>query len=430
MMLVQGGMVMMSVVDTLVVGRVSPLAVASVGLGSNTANLVMAVVVGTAMGLEPLVAQAMGRGDAERALHWLQRSVWLALVLGTGLSCVSLALPLVFGWFEVSRDLAETSTLYILARAPGHLFCFLFSVYRSFLSAVGRTRALIAAMLWANAANLALDGVLVLGFGLGATGVGLATSFCFAVLWISTMTAVRRRYGVAFRWTAVLRPEHAPTGTDLRMLLWLGLPIGLQFLLEVGIFSWASVAMAGFGEVWLAGHQIALTLASFTFMSATGLAIAVTSRVGHHVGAGQARDARATGRLGIAAGGAFMMAGGCAFLLFRRPLATAFAPEAPEVIEAGATLLVLAAVFSLSDGVQAVAAGALRGLGDTRAVFWANMAGHWGLGLPVASMAARRWGYGPPGLWWGLIAGLSFTALFLVARFEWRCRRPLHALES
>lgn len=430
MMLVQGGMVMMSLVDTLVVGRVSPLAVASVGLGGNTANLVMALVVGTAMGLEPLVSQAMGRDDPQRALHWLQRSVWLALVAGSFLSCASLALPLLFGPFGVSGDLAETSTLYILARAPGHLFCFLFSVYRSFLSAVGRTRALISAMLWANAANLALDGVLVLGFGLGATGVGLATSTCFGVLWISTMTAVRRRYGVGFRWSAAFDPEHAPAARDLRMLLGLGLPIGLQFLLEIGIFSWASVAMASFGEAWLAGHQIALTLASFTFMSATGLAIAVTSRVGHHVGAGQGGAARTSGRLGIAAGGGFMLAGGVAFLLFRRPLAAVFAPEAPEVIEAGATLLVFAAFFSLSDGVQAVAAGALRGLGDTRAVFWANMVGHWCLGLPIAWLASRRWGYGPPGLWWGLIAGLSFTALFLVARFEWRCRRPLRALES
>ncbi|MEM1024726.1 MAG: MATE family efflux transporter [Myxococcota bacterium] len=430
MMIVQGGLVLMSVVDTLVVGRVSPLAVASVGLGSNTANLIMALVVGTAMGLEPLASQAMGRGDEARALFWLQRSVWLALVGGVALSVASLALPLAFRLFDISGDLAETSTAYIWARAPGQAFCFLFSVYRSFLSALGRTSALIWAIVWANLANLLLDGILVLGLDLGATGVGLATSACFGVLWLSTMRSVRRRHGVAFDWRLASSPEQAPTFDELRVLLRLGLPIGLQFLLEVGIFSWASAAMASFGETWLAGHQIALTMASFTFMSATGLAMATTSRVGQHVGAGRGQEAKRVGRLGITLGGGFMVVGGLSFLFFRRPIAFAFAPDAPAVVSTGAALLTLAALFSLSDGIQAVAAGALRGIGDTRAIFWANMVGHWCLGLPVAWWAAHGLGHGPPGLWWGLIAGLSFTAVFLLIRFERLARRPLQALEA
>src|SRR5688500_17171578 len=181
------------------------------------------------------------------------------------------------------------------------------------------------------------------------------------------------------------------------------MPVGLQVLAEIGVFSFVSVIAGRLGKVPVSAHQIAIGLASFTFMGALGIGGATAVRVGHAVGEG--RSTRVSGLVGIALGAIFMSACAVMFLVVRRPLVGIFT-EDPATAELAASLLGVAAAFQLFDGVQAVAAGALRGAGDVRFPFAINVAAHWLVGLPLSLYLAFWLGWGARGLWWGLMAGL------------------------
>lgn len=174
----------------------------------------------------------------------------------------------------------------------------------------------------------------------------------------------------------------------------------------------------------LASHQVAITLASMTFMVPVGIGAATSVRVGRAVGRGDAAGTRLAGLLGIGVGAAFMSGAALAFLLAPELLARLITNQAP-VIAAALPLVLVAAVFQLSDGVQAVAAGALRGAGDTRLPLVANLGGHYLIGLPLGIVCAFEWGLGAQGLWWGLSAGLTVVAAILTHRFVRLSSRPV-----
>jgi MATE family multidrug resistance protein len=194
----------------------------------------------------------------------------------------------------------------------------------------------------------------------------------------------------------------------------IGTPIGLQLLAEIGVFSLVSVLAGRLGRVVISAHQIAMGLASFTFMGALGIGGATAVRVGHAIG--ERRSPRRSGLVGIGLGGAFMSLSAMLFLVARRPLVAIFTTD-PAVIELGANLLVVAAAFQLFDGVQVVAAGALRGAADVRFSFVANVAAHWLFGLPLAVWLGFYAGFGAQGLWIGLLVGLALVASLLLWRF-------------
>jgi len=216
-------------------------------------------------------------------------------------------------------------------------------------------------------------------------------------------------------------PRPASTRADLAEILRYGLPIGGHLLAEIGIFGLATVLAAHMGTVPAAAHAIALNLASFTFSVAVGIGAATSVRVGHAIGAGDRALARRRGVLGLQIGLCAMTVFAAAFVIAARPLARLFTTEA-TVLAATIPLMQIAALFQLSDGTQAIAAGALRGVGDTRATFIGNVVGHYGIGLVVSLTLAFGVGMGAPGLWWGLSAGLTATAIFLVLRFLSRTR--------
>lgn len=416
MMIAQGGLMAMGLVDTLLVGRVSTLEMSAVGLGNSITSFLLVVSIGVAMGVEPLAAQAFGAGDSARAHGWLAQGAYLALVVSLPMALIALVVGALLETFGVEAELASRTRHYLYARLPGLFANGLYSAFRSYLSSVQQNRPVLVASLVANGVNAALDAVLLFVFGLGAVGVGLATSGCwFLMLAILARAARENAPPEAVRWSR-------PDANALRLVFRIGWPVGLQLAAESGVFSLVSMFMARMGATTLAGHQIALSLASFTFMGAVGLAVATSARVGFFVGRGE--DARAvfTGRLGIVLGGLFMGMAGLVFYLFRGPLSAAFAPHDPAAAAIGAELLAIAALFSVADGVQAVAAGALRGVADTRAAFALNMLGHWALGLPIALYLGFVRGQGPAGLWWGLTAGLVAVALGAVDSL--RTNRP------
>jgi multidrug resistance protein, MATE family len=206
-------------------------------------------------------------------------------------------------------------------------------------------------------------------------------------------------------------------------LLALGLPAALQLTLEVGVFAAATVLAGQLVPAALAAHQIALNIAGFTFMVPLGLASAGAVRVGHAVGRLDPAGAARAGWTALFLGAAFMLTAAAIFLLMPGRLIGAFTSSA-AVLDYGVALLAVAAVFQLFDGLQGVATGILRGLGDTRTPMLWNLAGHWFIGLPVAYLLAFTLGFGVIGLWWGLSLGLIICGVALVVAW-WR---RIHAL--
>jgi MATE family multidrug resistance protein len=288
----------------------------------------------------------------------------------------------------------------------------------------------VLAMLAANVVNLGLDLLLVFGGGglpgwagplravppLGAAGAALATT---VVSWLQAGMLALAAGALA----GTRRVARRPSAAELRRILRLGAPVGLHMGAEVGIFSLVGVLAARLGP-----HQIALSLASLSFCVALGIGNAGGVRVGWAVGARDRLAARRAGLVAIGAGGGFMSLSALLFLAFPEAVARLLTDD-PGVLAMAAPLLAVAAVFQVSDGVQGVGAGVLRGAGDTRFTFGANMVGHWAVGLPLALALAFEAGLGVRGLWWGLCAGLSAVAGALLWRFLRISSREIRPVE-
>lgn len=417
MMVAQGGLMTMGLVDTLLVGRVSVLDMGGVSLGNNLCAVVLVLGLGLLMGLEPLISQAHGAGETARTRSLFGQGLWLALLATLPLTLLLGAALLVLEPAGVGEQLRSVTGLYILARLPGVPFNLLYGACRAYLTSVERVRPVLAAVIVANVFNAGADALLLFVYEWGAVGVGIATSASWILMFGLLLWAARD--------AEPKRPRERPDLKAMLQISKLGLPIGLQLGVEVGIFALVGVLVARFGEVALAGHHIALTLASLSFMAGVGLAVGATTRVGMHVGAGRSDDARRVGFLAIAMGAIVLGAGAVLFVAVPAELAALFAPNDPDVVAMGASLLRIAAVFAISDGVQVVAAGALRGAGDTRWPFFANAVGHWAIGVPTALWLGFGLEMGAQGFWWALTLGLTLVAIVLTTRFWVLSKRPL-----
>jgi MATE family multidrug resistance protein len=252
---------------------------------------------------------------------------------------------------------------------------------------------------------------------LGAIGSAWATTAARTLLFVVLVALARRELTpllrrldpATFRWEA------------LRQTVRLGLPIGFQLQFEIIAFAVIGLLMGGLGTVQMAAHQVAINLASLTFMVPLGVASASAVRVGQAVGAGSSDGARRAAVAGIAVGAAFMSTTAALFILAPGLLARAYT-SVDEVVALAALLIPIAGFFQIVDGLQVVSAGVLRGAGDTRAPLVANVVGFWLIGLPISLLLGFRLGYGPEGLWWGLVAGLFAVASFLLSRILWKLR--------
>jgi MATE family multidrug resistance protein len=429
------GQALMGVVDTAVAGRAGATTLAATGLG-NALFFVSAVFgMGLVLGLEPLVAQAVGARDRAGARRWLWQGGWLAAGIAVALAAPMALLPLALEPLGIAPDVARGAGAYLWLRLPGlPAFLFYFAA-RSYLQALGSTRPVVVATVAANVANLALDVLLVFGGAglpawagplraippLGAAGAALATTL---VTWLQAALLVAAAAAIP----AAPVPRR-PDRRDLARALRLGAPVGLHMGAEVGVFALVGFLAGRLGAADVGAHQIAISCASVSFTVAIGIGNAGGVRVGWAVGAGDRVAARRAGLVAFGAGAAFMSLAALTFLLFPHALARLFT-DAPEVLATAGPLLVVAAVFQVSDGVQGVGAGVLRGAGDTRFTFAANMVGHWVVGLPLALGLGLAAGLGVVGLWWGLAAGLSAVAIALLGRFLRISAREMRRVEE
>ena len=411
----------MSFVDVVMVGRLGTSALAAAVLGSTAFFTLSLVCVGVILAVNPTVAQAVGRGDEGEAARATRQGLWLSALLGVPLFVL-------LGWSEEGLLLAgqapETAALaadYLRAIRWGIVPNLAFTALRGFYEGTGRARPVLLATLLGVGVNVAANDVLMYGRwglpALGLEGTGWSSAIVFTAMAAALALGLRaspelRRFGVL---SGLRRPDPATLLTLVR----LGWPIGLTFGLEAGLFSAATLLVGWLGETPLAAHQIALNAASFTFMVPLGVGMAATVRVGQLAGAGDASGARRAGTVAVALGAGFMAC--AALFLWLRPgwvvfLYAGASPEA-DLASLATALLGIAAVFQLVDGIQATAAGALRGLKDTRVPMLIGAVSYWGVGLGVGGGLAFGMGLGARGLWWGLTAGLAAAAVLLSARF-------------
>jgi MATE family multidrug resistance protein len=420
--IVQVGMMLMGVVDTLVVGRVSPGALAAVALGNIFFWNVIVIALGALHVLDPLVSQAYGAGDEVAITRAVQRGLILSLVLGAISTLGMLPAETVLREFRQPEEVIPGAVSYIHLSAIGAIPLLAFTVLRQTLQALHRNGAIVVTIIVANVINAALNWVLVFGKlgapAMGVAGSALATSISrvvmfvalFLLAWKALRPYLHRLDPVSLEW----RPQW-------RMLM-LGLPIGFQQLLEYSAFAAVGFLMGTLGATEVAGHQIALNLAALTFMVPLGVSAAAAVRVGHAIGAADFARSRRAARVSYALGVGFMSLTALLFLTLPGALARLYSSDA-GVIAIAVALIPVAGVFQVADGLQAVGAGVLRGLGDTRIPLFAMLAGYWVIGVPVSLYLGYRTSLGPTGLWWGFVAGLGSVGLFLL----WRVRVLLRA---
>jgi MATE family multidrug resistance protein len=424
---VQVGLMAMGVVDVIMVGHYSAADLAATALGNIFVYGIAGFSMGALMALDPLVSQAVGAGDQPAVARTVQRGMVIAALL----SLPTMALLLVIGpllpWLGQPAEIVPLATAYLSISAPGVPAFLAFVVLRQSLQAMGRLRPVVWTIVIANLINVGLTWVLVFGkFGVpthGSFGAGLATliaRFLLALMLLALSWKV-------FRPLFVPRRRQAFALQPLLRTMRIGLPIGGQIVLETGAFAIIALLMGRLGTVPMAAHQVAINIASLAFMVPLGVSSAVSVLVGHGVGAGDAARSRRAASAGLVTGAGFMLVSAALFIGAPGLLARVYSSDL-AVVAMAAALIPIAGVFQVFDGLQVVAIGILRGVGDTRAPMVINVLGFWLLGFPASLGLGFGLGLGPEGLWWGLVVGLAVVALLLLARVRARMGRELKRL--
>jgi MATE family multidrug resistance protein len=412
---IQLGMMSMGVVDTVMVGHLSTRALAAVALGNLYFFCFAVFGMGTLMVLDPIVAQAVGARDEPAIARGIQRGILLACILTLPAAVLLVLADRLLGLAHQPAEILPMASAYSVRMAPGVLPFYLFVVFRQSLQAMRHTAPILLAIVLANLVNALLNWILIFGH-LGFPAMGVVGS-----AWATTVSRWLLVAGlVSVSWVHLqpyLRPVLAESWhlPPLGRMLRLGLPIGAQYVLEFGAFAFVALMMGWLGTRQMAGHQVAINLASLTFMVPLGVADAASVLVGHAVGRADPAGARGAARAALTCGASFMAMTGLLFLALPGPLAGLYSHD-PAVIAVAVLLIRVAGVFQVFDGLQAVAGGILRGLGQTRVAMTGNLLGYWTIGLPVSYYLCFVAGWGPVGLWWGLVLGLGLVAGFLLTR--------------
>jgi multidrug resistance protein, MATE family len=415
------GWVTMGIVDVLMVGRLGAEAIGAVGVGSSVFMAVCVFAMGLLLGLDTLVSQSFGAGRLEECHRWLLHGVALSLGLTIPVTGLLYLLLWSLGHWGLDAVVLHLTRAYFEVVLWSLLPLLLYASFRRYLQATGTVRPVMIALVLANIVNAAVNWVLIFGRlgapALGVSGAAWATvlSRVFMSAWLLLAIVNRERGRTPGLFETTLRIDPA----WIRRLCALGFPAAMQLTLEVGVFATATALAGRLAPFALAAHQIAINIAGLTFMVPYGISSAGAVRVGHAIGRRDPEGAARAGWTALLFGTAFMACAAIAFILFGRPLIGAFTSDA-AVLRAGVSLLAIAAVFQLFDGIQGVATGILRGLGDTRTPMIWNLAGHWFIGLPLGYALCFGAGLGVVGLWWGLSLGLIICGIALLAAWHRR----------
>lgn len=422
----QLGLMLMGVTDTVMVGRLDPDALAGVALGHTWSFAWLGLGLGAAMGLDPAITQAWGARD--------QAAFGRALAHGTVLLAAFVPVIVLahlpaeaamraLGQPESALPLTGAYCEVVAWSAPAMVA---WGLLRQALQAQGRMWPATWLALAGNGVNVVANGVLLYGWGTGvswgAVGSAYATT---AVRWVLVIALAV----VAWREVRII-------AAGLGAIVWrrvgalaaIAVPVAVQVSLEIWAFTAAAFLVGRYGDVAVAAHMVTINLASLSFMLPLGISAAATTRVGHQVGAGEPWAPAAW--TALSAGGVVMLFGAAWFVAMPTALAALYVPDGPEIVALAAALLPVAAAFSVFDGVQVVAFGILRGLGDTRVPALANIVAFYVVGLPAGAWLGVAYGLGPRGVWIGMAVALGVVSVLLVARIRWWTTRTVVRVDA
>lgn len=421
----------MGVVDTLMAGRISSLALAAIALGTSIYSFAMLLGIGVMMALTPTVSQLLGAGNNQLIREELRQGLWLALCVGVVTILVSLGLANSLHWFGVEPSIIPEAQRYIYWVTWSLPFIFLAIVPRAFNEAKRNTLPMMWIQLLLMPLNILGNYLFMFGhagfLAMGAAGAALSTGIsqvvgCILLFTYTLKTPRYSSYDLAKRMT---RPDPA----HMMQLLRLGIPISVSLGMEVGMFMVVALLMGSFGVTAAAGHQIALNVASLTFMVPLGTAMALTVQVGNAIGAQSYELARKRGQLGILLCAGFMLLSGVNLWLWGEQIASWYSTDA-AVVRAASHFLLFAALFQLGDGIQVSSAGALRGYKDTLYPMLITTFCYWVVGVALGWYLSHYTTLGASGLWLGLVTGLFMAALLLGLRFNSLSKCLLNAVRD
>jgi MATE family multidrug resistance protein len=409
------GWMAMTTVDTIMVGPLGPAAIGALGVSNSAFYSIAIFGMGLLLGLDTLVSQAHGSGDKADTHHSLAQGVYLACAISIPLTIIFLYLPAVFRAFGINPQVSNLAELFVKTLTWSTLPLLLYGAFRRYLQGIGHVRPVMFVLVSANLVNWGANWLLIQGrWGFPALGVtGSALSTCLARTYMASALLFCIWY-FERDLRSIVRP---PDTARLLKLLKLGFPAATQIMLEIGAFGAAAMLAGRLLPEALAAHQIALNCASISYMVPLGIASASAVSVGQAIGKGDAALARRNGYTGMGIACAFMACSAIAFVAIPRPILLVYSNDS-AVITLGVKLLAIAALFQLFDGIQTVATGALRGLGNTSLPMMVNFVGYWIFGLPVGYVLCFRMGFGIAGLWWGLTLALVGISLVLLAVWQ------------
>ena len=419
-MLSQFGHIMVGVADSIMVGQLGAVPLAAASLGNVIFHLLMSFGIGVSYAITPLVSSAESSGKKGRISDLLRHAtvingsggIFLFLLVFTGGN--------ILHYMNQPEEVAGLAIPYLNIITFSLVPLMFFQTYRQFAEGLAFTKRAMVIVIISNLINIGLNYILIFGKlgipALGLNGAGWATLIARFIMafWMGwyiytgkPFTAFRAGFNLALDYSVKI----------FRRLLKIGLPTGLQFIFEVGAFGFAAIMVGWFGAEELAAHQIAINLAAISYMTASGLSAAATIRVSNQRGRGDIPNLR---RASFWIFGMVIMFMGFAALIFiigRDFLPTLYIDNG-SVQRQAASLIIIAGLFQLSDGLQVVALGALRGLEDVRIPTLLTFIAYWVLALPTGYVLGFTAGFGPEGIWYGLLIGLTVVAFALIWRFN------------
>lgn len=420
----------MGFVDTVMAGGYSATDMAAVAIGTSIWLPAILFGHGLLLALTPTIAQLNGSGRRERIAHQVRQGFWLAGVMSVLVMIVIWnAGYIIRAMHNIDPELADKAVRYLRALmwgAPGYLF---FQVARNQCEGLAKTKPGMVFGFIGLLVNIPINYILIYGhFGmpeLGGVGCGVATA---AVYWM--MFAFMLSYIQRARSMRDIRNEQRfgkPDIVVLKRLFFLGLPIALAIFFEVTLFAVVALLVSPLGIVDVAGHQIALNFSSLMFVLPMSLAAAVTIRVGFRLGQGSVLNAQTAARTGLGVGVGMAVVTAIFTVLLREQIALLY-NDNPAVVLLASQLMLMAAVYQISDSIQVIGSGILRGYKDTRSIFFITFTAYWVLGLPSGYVLALTdlvvEPMGPAGFWMGFIIGLTSAAILMMLRMRFLQRQP------
>ncbi len=409
--------------DSIMLGWYGAAALAAVTLAGSYFFVFFLMGAGFAIAVMPLVAAAAGAGEERQIRRATRMGLWLSLLYGVAAMPVLLYSEQILLSLGQKPEVAEPASAYLQLAGWGLFPALLVMVLKSYLAALERTQIVLWITILAAVVNGLVNYALIFG-NWGAPELGIAGA---AYASIATQTVSLLAVGAYALWVLpeheILKNFHRPDWEMFARVFKLGMPIGLTNLSEVSLFAASAMMMGWLGTIPLAAHGVAMTLAGLTFMVHLGLSNAATIRAGNAYGRGDRAHMALGAQVVIVMSLVMALIGIAAFLLLPDQLISLFLdpnePNKPEILIVGASLLAMAALFQLADGMQVIALGVLRGVQDTNWPMVIAALSYWAIGVPASYLFGFTFGWGGVGVWSGLVLGLSFAGVFLMLRF-WR----------